>query len=96
MRAIRPSLRELRVLHRNLRAAIVADPYDATALHEALSALREQNEKVQLVSHESFIDFVTELTPAEREQLARDVGRGPPRKSSGHVSRSGHKINEAR
>mgnify|MGYP001816582271 CR=1 FL=1 len=96
MQAIRPSLRELRALHRNLRAAIVADPYDAAALDEALQALRGQNDKVQVVSHNSFIDFVAKLTPAEREQLARDVGRGRPHNSSGHKPRPGHRSNETR
>jgi uncharacterized membrane protein len=96
MQAIRPSLRELRVLHRNLRAAIVADPYDAAALDAALSALREQNDKVQVVSHRSFVEFVAKLSPAEREQLARDVTRGGPRKSGGHEPRPGQRTNETR
>ncbi|MCR9260076.1 MAG: periplasmic heavy metal sensor [Pseudomonadaceae bacterium] len=96
MQAIRPSLRELRLLHRNLRAAIVADPFDATALDDALRALREQDGKVQVVSHNSFIDFVAKLTPAEREQLARDVGRGRPHKGDRHEPRPGFRTNETR
>ena len=96
MQAIRPSLRELRSLHRNLRAAIVADPFDAAALDKALTDLRQQNDEVQVVSHQSFVEFVAKLTPVEREQLARDVGRGGPRKSGGHEPRPRHRINETR
>ena len=91
MQAIRPSLRELRTLHRNLRSAIVAVPFDAAALAAALTAMRLQNDQVQVVSHDSFVDFVATLTPEERKQLARDVGRGRPRSSGGHEPKPGYR-----
>lgn len=90
MREMRPSLRELRTLHHNIRAAIVADPFDAAVLDSALAAMREQNDKVQVISHNSFIDFVATLTPEEREQLAQDVGRSRPRGGSGHEPNPGN------
>ena len=96
MQEIRPSLRELRSLHRNLRAAIVAEPFDAVALNNALTAMRGQNDKVQVVSHNSFVDFVATLTPEERKQLARDVGRGRPRGGNGLEPDRGNRSNETR
>ena len=50
----------------------------------ALSAMRTQNEKLQVVSHDSFVEFVAKLTPEERHQLAADVGRVRPRGGGPH------------
>lgn len=85
MRSMRPSLRGLREKHRNLRAAIKTEPFDPEILRAALAAMRVQNEQVQTISHNSFIDFVATLDANERRQLAEDVGRrkphhGPPPK----------------
>lgn len=96
MQQMRPPLRGLRSLHKDLRAAIAAEPFDADALRTTLADMRRQNGQVQLVSHSSFVDFVAKLTPAERLQLAEDVGRGKPRGANGFGPRGEHKPNETR
>ncbi len=78
MRSMRPSLRSLREEHRNLRAAIKSEPFDPELLRAALAAMRAQNEQVQTISHNSFIDFVAKLDANERRQLAEDVGHQKP------------------
>ncbi|XOV84111.1 MAG: periplasmic heavy metal sensor [bacterium] len=96
MQAMRPSLRELRALHKNLRRAIAAEPFDAQALDDALLAMRRQNDEVQVISHQSFTDFVATLTPSERAQLARDMGRSRPHGGKAHAPKGKHNPDEAR
>ncbi len=78
LKSMRPTLRALRQRHRALRDALTAEPFDAQVLEEALVAMREDQARMQSQSHASFAEFVTQLTPAERRQLAADMD-GPGR-----------------
>lgn len=95
MRALRPALNTLHQQHRALRNAIEAEPFDPAVLHEVLSNMRANHERVQQASHASFAEFVGELTLAERQALLSDMGksrrRGPPHGGPKHFRGSQHR-----
>jgi uncharacterized membrane protein len=78
-RAARTHVRDLRGAHGALRDAIIAEPFDSTALQDALQELRRGLLSTQEISHGAFAEFVGQLTPAERQALAQDLMRRPHR-----------------
>lgn len=78
-RGTRPQYRALRNHHDALRQAITANPFDAASLETVLSNMRDAHQKAQQSSHASFVEFVRNLSVAEREKLAADLAR--PRRS---------------
>jgi uncharacterized membrane protein len=57
-----------------MRTALGADPFDEAALKTALTALRAEAENVQRTTHASFVEFIAQLTPAERQKLSKEMG----------------------
>lgn len=91
VRSVMPSMREVRRAQRDLRAALLADPFDRAELASALGRFREHLAESQAASHEAFAGLVEQLTPEERRllvsRLRRDAhyrrfpgprGDGPP------------------
>ncbi|MEM7077273.1 MAG: periplasmic heavy metal sensor [Pseudomonadota bacterium] len=83
-RSIRPRSSGLREHQQRVRSLIAADPYDAEALRGALTDMRGQQDTTNTAVHLSFVEFVSALTPAERQRLSEDMaqprmGLGPPR-----------------
>ncbi len=79
----RRQLRALREHHQALHEAIAADPFDAETLSRALADMRTGLAALESVNHDSFQEFVIQLTPAERQALAAHLerprhGRRPP------------------
>lgn len=70
----RGALRELLQHNDSMRSAIAAQPFSEEQLRSALADLRTHASAAQTRSHEAFIELVAELTPDERQQLARDLG----------------------
>lgn len=83
--AMRPTLRELRAHQRVLREAILNEPFDRQILSDALAEMRTRHDKMQTVTHAGFVDFVAQLTQAEREQLAKEMAHQKHR--FGHPNR---------
>jgi uncharacterized membrane protein len=82
MRAMRPKVRTLRQQQRALAAAMQGQQFDTEGLQIALAEMRAEHERIQRTSHESFTEFVAQLTQAERQALAQDMSkhrRHPPR-----------------
>ena len=66
----------MRALLRNNQAvqdAIVAAPFDGTALQKALAELRTQHQQGLESHHHAFVAFVSALTLEERQQLAVEL-----------------------
>ena len=81
-REIRPILRELRRSQRDMRSALVQEPFDEAALSRALAEFRGRLEESQALSHKKLVQVAARLTPDERRRLARTMDRrdGPPDK----------------
>ncbi|MDH3642999.1 MAG: periplasmic heavy metal sensor [Gammaproteobacteria bacterium] len=77
MRSVRPSIRQIRGAQRDMRAAILADPFERSALESALARFREHLGGSQSASHASFVTLVEQLTPAERQVLVEVLRREP-------------------
>ncbi len=78
MRAMRPGVRTMHAQNLAMRTALGADPFDEAALQTTLSELRAEAESVQRTTHASFIEFVAQLTPAERQKLSKEMGHRRP------------------
>ena len=76
-REIRPILRELRRSQRDIRATLVAEPFDQEALSQALAEFRGRLEESQALSHQKLVAVAARLTPDERRRLARAMDRRP-------------------
>lgn len=77
MHRVRPSIRDIRNAQRALNAAILAEPFDRSALESALARFREHLAQSQVASHAAFVELVAALTPAERKLLVDAMRRGP-------------------
>ena len=79
-RALRPKLRKLRTAQRDMRAALLAEPFEEEALSETLAEFRRRLDESQALSHQRFVAVVSRLTPDERRKLAStlDRHRKPP------------------
>ncbi len=76
---MRRQLRDMRDHHRALQTAVAADPYDPAGLAAALADMRAAHARVESTNHAAFRDFVSQLSPAERQRLAEQLGRPHPR-----------------
>jgi Spy/CpxP family protein refolding chaperone len=79
-RALKPKLRKLRAAQRDMRAALLAEPFEQEALSETLAEFRRRLDESQALSHQKFVSVVSRLTPDERRKLAStlDRHRKPP------------------
>lgn len=89
VRSVHPSMREVRSAQRDLRSALLADPFDGTALEAALEQFREHLVESQATSHASFAGLAEQLTPAERRLLVAQLGRDPRYRGFGAQARDG-------
>lgn len=79
-RALKPKLRKLRSAQRDMRAALIAEPFEEEALSETLAEFRRHLDESQALSHRRFVAVVSRLTPDERRKLVStlDRHRKPP------------------
>ena len=68
--------RRMRGLHREFRQQLTAEPLDITQLSQTLSKMRGHHEQAQSGHHETFLNLISALTLAERQALAKELGRG--------------------
>lgn len=72
-----PVLRTLRRNQHEVFAALTAEPFEASALTQALADLRTNLTMAQVASHQSFVEMAMSLTPDERRALASALRRPP-------------------
>jgi len=85
---MRSSVRGIRKAQEELGRAIVAEPFDPDRLARALDAVRDHLLTSQANSNAAFVSLVTELTPAERQQLLKRLSsRGPGGEPGRHPHR---------
>lgn len=77
LRDLRPNLRDLRRAQSDIRRAILADPFDATALRRALERFQQQLGASQAGGNDSYVAFVAALNPEERKLLVQAMNRSP-------------------
>ncbi len=78
--SMRRQLRGMRKHHDALRAAVAANPFEAAALDAALADMRTAHAQVESLNHAAFREFVSQLSAAERQQLAEQLNRPHPRR----------------
>jgi uncharacterized membrane protein len=83
-----PMLRKLRGEHKAVIDALTREPFDPDALAASLNSLLDNLSAAQVANHKAFVALASELTPAERKQLAQAMRRGPPRRHHAHPPRS--------
>jgi uncharacterized membrane protein len=80
MTDVRPLRAEMREASAAVRRAAVAEPFDASALRQALAELRRIQQQYQGVMHDSVVDIAAELPREQRLALLRQAlergGRG--------------------
>ncbi len=81
---LRRQLFAMRGHHDTLRIAVAAQPYDPAALDAALADMRAAYAQVESANHAAFREFVSQLTPPERQQLAEQLERPHPRRPRPH------------
>jgi len=74
----RPFMHELRRRYTELHDSITTQPFDGERLNRALGQLRGGLLNTQEIRHRGFVEFVSRLTPAERDALALEIIRKPP------------------
>ncbi|MCB1685247.1 MAG: periplasmic heavy metal sensor [Pseudomonadales bacterium] len=79
LRDLRPNLREIRSAQSDIRAAILADPFDPEALRAALNRFQQRLGASQAGGNDSYVAFVAALNPREREILVKGMNRSPGR-----------------
>jgi len=80
---LRPRGEAVAAARRSVRAALVAEPFDPTALESALAGLRTESDAAQIALHHALVDAAKELGPDDRRRLAEShwiLGRGPRRR----------------
>jgi uncharacterized membrane protein len=77
MGEIMPMLKQMRGNHRAVIDALTTEPFDPARLSNALDALQTNLDAAQSASHAAFVALATELTPAERQQLAEAMRHRP-------------------
>ena len=76
---IRPIRREMGQAQRRVNELMASDTFDAQALDQAFTALREANERYQSLSHQQTITLFNELSEEERQIAQEFVQRRGPR-----------------
>jgi len=74
---------ELRSNHRSVVEAIRAEPYDASALSEALGRVRQSHGEMAQAFQDPFAEVLSELTPEQRARVADAFERMGGRRPSG-------------
>jgi uncharacterized membrane protein len=83
--ALRRKGEAVRMARRAVREALVAEPFNATALESSLTHLRAETDDAQVALHAALVEAARELSPEERRRLADSRGflrgpfQGPPR-----------------
>ena len=75
LRSARPPVRDMRRVQREANAAMVAEPFDADGLADALTELRELMAEGQLRSHSALVSIMTRLTDEERQLVLAEMSR---------------------
>jgi uncharacterized membrane protein len=78
IRELRPNLHAIRTAQAEIRAAIVAEPFEAETLEAALARFQRLLGTSQARGNASLVAFIAALEPAERVLLVERIGR-PPR-----------------
>ena len=73
--AMRPRFKEIRATQAALRAAMLTDPLDESALHTALASFEAQLAGSQRATQQAFVALAAALTLEERRQLVENMSR---------------------
>ncbi len=73
--SIRQHVESMRMARREVRAALVAQPFDRAALEGALARMRTQGMEAQTAFHGVLIDVASTLTAEQRQELAKESQR---------------------
>jgi len=73
--SIRRHIDDVRTARRDVAAAIGAEPFDRAQLETALARMRAEVGQAQTAFHGAFADVVGNLTPEQRQQLAKESQR---------------------
>ena len=86
----RESIQALRQHRSAVRTALSADPFDAEKLAAAFAKLRQAETQKAAHAHQKIAEVAASLSPEQRAQLARFIGRrrGPPSDRGHHGWRS--------
>ena len=74
----RGHMRELERQNRVLQQALVSESFNPEQVQQALEGMRRAHLDAQEASHDAFLSFLNNLTPAERRSLAADMQRQRP------------------
>lgn len=89
-REMRAAGREEReALQQNLRAAMVADPFDRNQVEEAMAALADVRNKRHLHQNENLLDALEKMSVADRQIIAARHGRRGDRRGDRRHRRRG-------
>lgn len=69
------SVRAMRRARREMRAALVAEPFDPARLEAALAELRTRGGAAQASMHGAMLELASDLTPEARRALAEGLAR---------------------
>ena len=78
LRDSRPPVREMRLAQRDANAAMVAQPFDAEGLADALAELRRLMAEGQVRSHLALVSIMAQLSDAERQLVLAEMSRRGP------------------
>jgi uncharacterized membrane protein len=73
---MRAAIREVRGSRREVDAAIRAEPFDGSALEQALSGLRRHEAAATAAVHALLVEAIAELDRSQRTALAEQLWRG--------------------
>jgi len=83
LRELRGPVRGLHQEHTAVHQAITAEPFNAEELAARLSDVRQKNDQLEIKAHQTFVDFVKRLTPAERQAFGADLRKPRPSRGLG-------------
>lgn len=70
---------QMRAARAEVHAALLAEPFDAARLREALDRVHSGTADAQSAVHEAFVELAQGMTPAQRKALAAQLRRRPRR-----------------
>lgn len=73
LRTLRPRTAGMRQHTAAIADVIVKQPFDRAALERTLEQMRTELHRTRALSHASFVEFVSQLSVEERQQMAADM-----------------------
>jgi uncharacterized membrane protein len=75
---IRDKMDALRQAKRAVHTCLTKENFDAAALADSLARVQQTMFAVQTVTHNSFVEVVSQLNREERQKLSESMSRRPP------------------